>query len=205
MKLCIKNIVIYLTGYTSLYMNNKTLVWLLVAVIVLAGAWYYFSNSSGGTVTETPVATTTPTTATTAKPAAPKVTAPAVKKPTVTTAKIVGVGTIPYLIGLKQSLLCSVKTTSGSSRSGTMYVAGGKVRGNFLTSSMIDDGTYLYAWFIGATKGLQLLAASSVSGSAIATNGGVDLATDLSFACNPWTEDASVFTPPSSVAFSSSY
>lgn len=183
-------------------MPNKTLLWVLAIVIVFAGGWYYFMLDPTGAVTEPPAATSTPTVATSAPKATTK--APAAKKPAATTAKIVGIGSITYLIGLKQSLVCSVKTTTGYSRSGTMYVADGKVRGNFSNSSMIDDGTYLYAWMTGAVKGLVLLAASSASGSAIATNGGIDLATDVSFACNPWAVDASVFTPPSSVSFFSS-
>ena len=84
------------------------------------------------------------------------------------------------------------------------------MRGNFTSTingiltntSMIHDGEYLYAWTSGASKGLKLPAASSVSGSAIASNGGFDLSTDLSFACNPWTENTSVFTPPASISFS---
>jgi hypothetical protein len=109
-----------------------------------------------------------------------------------------------YLVSLKQPLVCTVKSTAGYARSGTMYVADGKIRANFTGSSMINDGTHLFAWMTGAIKGIELLTSSSASGSAIATNGGIDPATDISFACNPWTVDASVFSPPSSVSFFSS-
>lgn len=178
----------------------KTLLWLFVAA-VLIGGWYYFTNTPSASAPAAPVATTTPAT-TTPKTTTTKAAAPATKKPVAaTSAKIAGVGTIPYLISLKQDLVCTVKTMSGYSRIGTMYISGGKMRGNFAGSSMIDDGTHLYAWMTGAIKGIVLLAGTSASGSAIAINGGVDLATDLSFACNPWTIDASVFTPPSSVSF----
>ncbi len=174
---------------------------MLAIVIVFAGGWYYFMLAPTVT-TESPTATSTPTATTSVPKTTTKApTSTTAKKPTKTTAKIVGIGTIPYLISLKQPLVCSVKTMTGYSRSGTLYVAGEKARGNFSNSSMIDDGTHLYAWMTGAIKGLVLLAASSASGSAIATNGGIDLATDISFACNPWTVDASVFTPPSSVSF----
>ena len=121
--------------------------------------------------------------------------------PTKPTAKTAGIASLSFLLGLKQPLICSVKTMSGPARSGTAYVAMGMARANFTSSSMIDDGTYLYAWTNGAATGLKLLAASSVSGSAIASNGGVDLATNLSFSCNPWITDTSFFVQPSSVSF----
>ena len=182
-------------------MPNKTLLWVLALVIVFAGGWYYFMIAPAA-VTQSPNATSTPTAATSVSNTTTKTgAATTTKKPTKTTSKIVGIGTIPYLISLKQPLICSIKTTTGYSRSGTLYVANGKVRGNFVSSSMIDDGTHLYAWMTGAIKGLVLLAASSASGSAIASNGGIDLATDISFACNPWTVTASVFVPPASISF----
>ncbi len=83
-----------------------------------------------------------------------------------------------------------------------MYVADGEMRVNFAHTSMIDDGAYFYAWTDGASQGLKLLAASSASGSAIAANGGFDPASNISFACNPWTANMSVFVPPASISFS---
>ncbi|MDE1944624.1 MAG: hypothetical protein KGH97_04000 [Patescibacteria group bacterium] len=118
---------------------------------------------------------------------------------------MVGVTPVSYLLGLKDSLVCSIKTTGSSAqRSGTLYVADGELRADLTGATMISDGAYLYEWQKGATKGLKLPATSSVAGSAIAANGGFDLATPLSFACNPWTTDASFFTPPDSVSFSNS-
>lgn len=179
----------------------KTLLWLFVAAILIGG-WYYFTDRPAAVTPASPVATTTPAAATPA-PAVKKA-APTAKKPASAAATTVGVGSISYLISLRQNLICTVKTLSGYTRAGTMYISGSKARGNFASSSMIDDGDHLYAWTTGAIKGLVLPASSSASGSAIATNGGIDLATDLSFACSPWTVDASVFTPPSSVSFFSS-
>jgi hypothetical protein len=183
-------------------MKTQTAVWIVIAVAVVGFAWYYVAQTViSGTGTESPAAATTtaPTTTTTAAAAKP-----AAKKPVSVPAKVAGVSTMSYLISLKEPLLCSVKTTTGYARSGTLYVADGKIRANFANSSMIDDGTHIFVWMTGAIKGLELLASLSASGSAIATNGGIDPANDISFSCNPWTVDASVFTPPASVSFFSS-
>lgn len=185
-------------------MKTQTAVWIVIALAVVGAAWYYVAETVlSGTSAGSPVATTTAPTATTTQ--AVKTTSKAVTpRPTATTAKVAGVNTMAYLLDLKEPLVCSVKTTTGYARSGTMYVAGGKIRANFANSSMINDGTHLFAWMTGAIKGIELLSSSSVSGSAIATNGGIDPTTDISFACNPWAVDASVFTPPASVSFFSS-
>lgn len=190
--------------------TNQTIVWAVVAIVALGSLWYVFSSNLSGSGTGSPVATTTVSTSTQTQqgannppPARTGQGSTPSKPPTPTSAKIVGTTPISYLFDLRQPLVCSVKTTGTSvSRSGTMYVADGEMRADFTNTSMIDDGTYLYVWAKGATKGLKLLAASGASGSAIASNGGFDLITPLSFACNPWTKDASVFVPPSSVSFS---
>lgn len=179
------------------YMDTKTMSWVLGIAVVLGGVWYLSSRPATVT-TVAPTATTTPTTA---QPTAKKPSPPVAPKPTTTTAQTVGVGPLTYLLGLKQTLVCSIKTVGGTVRSGTLYVAGGMARANLAGSTMIDDGTYLYAWMTGATTGAKLLAASSVSGSAIGGRGGVDPTADISYACNPWTADASLFVPPVSVSF----
>ena len=193
-------------------MNTKTIVGVIVGVAILAaGLGYLASNAMRGN-TAVVTATTTPTTAssttfaaTLAKVVPKKITTTKSSytptEPTKTTAKTAGIGSLQYLLGLKEPLVCSVKALNGPSRSGTLYVAAGSARANFTNSSMIDDGNYLYAWMTGATTGTKLLAPLSVSGSAIANNGGVDPATILSFSCNPWTVNASFFVPPTSVSF----
>jgi hypothetical protein len=191
--------------------TNQIVVWAVIATIVVGSLWYVFSSGSTGSGTGSLVATTTVATSTatqkkdTGSSPTSSVKSSSTVKPTTTSAKIVGTTPISYLFDLRQPLICSVKTTGTSvQRSGTMYVADGQMRADFINTSMIDDGTYLYVWANGATKGLKLLAASGASGSAIASNGGFDLVTPLSFACNPWTKDASVFVPPAPVSFSNS-
>ncbi len=182
-------------------MNNQ-IVWIAVALVAFGGVWYLASNSTGE-YTGGAVATTTPFVPSTAgaPTQASKPYAPVATQPTKTTAQTVGIGSISHLLGLRQSLVCSVKTASGAIQSGTLYVSAGMARANLANSSMIHDGSYLYAWMTGATTGTKLSAASSVSGSAIVDRGGVDPSANLSYACNPWTADTSLFVPPTSVSF----
>lgn len=198
---------------TNIKNTNQLIVWAAVAIVVLVSVWYVFLSGSGGSGLGLPIATTTaPTTTGTQQgtnnppPARTKQSTAPSKPVTPTSAKVVGVTPVSYLFSLKESLACSFKTTGTSvQRSGTLYIADGAMRANLTNgATMIDDGAHIYLWGTGASKGLELLAASSVSGSAIASNGGFDLATPLSFACNPWKTDSSVFTPPSSVSFSNS-
>ena len=183
------------------YVKNKPIVLGVAMVVVLAGVWYLSSNSSGWSAGGLPSTTTTSPTVTKTPVSGTKKSSGTVQKP-ITAAKVVGVNSLAYLFSLKQPLVCTIKPSATVNRSGTMYVSGGKMRANFVYASMISDGNYLYAWTNGESTGLKLLAAISVSGSAIAAKGGFDPANELSFACNPWAEDASVFTPPTSVTFS---
>ncbi len=188
------------------YADNKTIVWVVGAAVVLGSVWCLFANYSGESDQGAPYATTTPTlpkgTTTKSPTTSGTVKTGTTPKPTPTSAKIVGVGTLSYLFSFREPLICAIKPSVSVNRSGTMYLAEGKMRANFVSTSMLHDGMYLYVWTNGASKGLKLPAASSVSGSLIATKGGFDLANDLSFACNPWKTDASLFVPPSSITFS---
>ncbi|MFZ1075724.1 MAG: hypothetical protein WAN50_05115 [Minisyncoccia bacterium] len=204
-------------------MDNKIIAGLVAIVIVLCGAWYFYSGQEKGSGQVT-VATTTPSVGTSTQQTTLPIpvthgtnnvgttAAPPAAEPVIPP-KVMGVNTLAYLLGLKEALVCSVKTTSGTKRSGMLYIAEGETRADLTTSTsagtinttMIDDGSYLYVWTNGATKGLKLLAAPSGNGSAIATRGGFDPEANISFACNPWGEKTGLFTPPSSIVFSNTY
>ena len=188
-------------------MDKQKIIWIAAAIVVLGGAWYFFSspseNQEGVSVATTTQSDTTPTQSTTPKPTTTRPTGSGTttQKPAAPT-KVAGVNTLSYLYSFKQPLVCSVTVGTTVKRAGTMYVADAKMRVNFSTTSMIDDGSFLYVWTKGATKGLKLSAVSSVSGSAIAANGGFDPANPFSFSCSGWTKDVSILTPPGSVTFS---
>ncbi|HVM59179.1 MAG TPA: hypothetical protein VMT80_02530 [Candidatus Paceibacterota bacterium] len=191
----------------------------LALVIVFAGAWLYMASPSApssSVATSTPdgasgnAATTTgthtggtthPSGGTTATPPSPK-------------AKFAGVGSLNYLVSVKEDLTCNIETTSGSLRRvGTIFISGNKLRGDFSsyfngatrTSHMIDDGTNLFVWVNGYDSGLKLPAANGASGSAAANAGGIDPTVNVAFACYPWTVDSSIFSKPSDVTFTDSF
>lgn len=178
------------------------------AVIVLVGAYLLSTGGNAGspTATSTP-ATSTPSTTTTSgtthKTTATK--SPEAQTAPKASSQVAGAGSLNQLVLFKQSLSCSFATESGTRRSGTLYLAGGQLRANFTDGmSMINDGVDYYAWENGASTGLKLRASMSVSGSVLASRGAIDPTAVLSYACNPWTADASVFVPPSSVTFTNS-
>ena len=195
---------------------------LAIIIVVIGGGAWYFSTAHRAPQAATPLATPSPPAAATtsptpatksaapARPTRPRTPQPARTEPVV----ISGYSSISYLLSLKQSLSCTVDAVAaGARRTGTIYVAGGKMRGDFsglvngvaAKTSMIDNGTRVYVWTDGATTGLELLAASSVNGSVIASHGGIALSSDFSFACSRWTEDQNLFVPPPSVTFSNTF
>ncbi len=180
-------------------MNTNTILGVII-VLVLVGGVAYLTLKIESEDTRGPSATTTPS-ATVPEKTTTKTSSYTAAKPTKTTVNTVGIGSLSYLLNLRQPLVCSIKTASGVMRSGTLYVVAGMARANFTNSTMIDDSNYLYAWTTSAATGIKLPASSSVSGSVIASRGGVDLATDLSFSCSPWTMDAKIFVPPTSISF----
>ncbi|MFZ2501034.1 MAG: hypothetical protein WAW90_03590 [Minisyncoccia bacterium] len=191
-------------------MNNK-IIGIIAGVIVLGGAWYLVATPSKvGDTSDVATTTSQVASSTTVATQAPVKSGTAQKAP-LPPAKVNGVGPFSYLFSLKQSLVCTIKT-SPAKRTGTMYIADGMMRANLsgyvngvLTNTvMISSGEYLYVWTRGSTRGLKLPAAVSVSGSAIASNGGFDPVSNLTYSCNLWTKDASVFAPSSAVSFSNS-
>lgn len=188
------------------YMNIQKCIWIAVAIVVLGGAWYFVSSPSGSQDVVPTATTTQPGTTSTQKAPKPTTTTrPAgggTAQKSVVPTKVAGINTLSYLYSLKQPLVCAVTAGTSVKRSGTMYVADANMRVNFSNTSMIDDGSFLYVWTKGATKGLKLSAVSSVSGSVIASNGGFDPVNPFSFTCSSWTKDANVFAPPASIVFS---
>lgn len=99
--------------------------------------------------------------------------------------------------------------------SGTVYMNAGKVRGDYtleaegatLQSHMIvENNTTLYMWQEGQKTGLKMTfdaTAESNSASETTPAGQDTLDNPVSYECSPWTADASLFVPPSTVSFSS--
>lgn len=173
----------------------------LIAVIAIALlGWAVITPSDSAPAGET--ATTTAEAATTTTTTAPKTTT--VPKPTTTAPKaksyMSGTNSLNFLVSQKVSMKCSVITKDALRRPGTAYLAGGKARLNFPTTSMVNDGTYIYVW--SGTSGVRLLAVSASSGSVAASKGGVEpSAPILEYDCNTATPEAGLFNRPSGVQF----
>ncbi len=128
------------------------------------------------------------------------------------TAKVVltGFNSLSYLRTQKQPLFCSFDGfADGARRTGNIFVADGVARvniarvpgGRTVATSMLDDGSYLYAWYTSTTSGLRLLASTSANGSVMASYGALDPNTNLSFSCTSWNIDTSLLTPPAGMTF----
>jgi hypothetical protein len=191
-------------------MDNKIWIWIIVVIVVIGGIWYFVAQNSSNSITATGTASSTDMgTSGTGNTSGTGT----IASGTVAPAQVVGFGSIQDLIALKQNLTCSISLgVSGVTRSGTMYIGPGLMRGDFFATlsgepavtSMIDNTTSLYVWSTAKSTGLQLSASVSANGSAIATAGGIDPQTKFNYYCQPVQPiNVSVFEPPTDVSFSS--
>lgn len=115
------------------------------------------------------------------------------------------------LVSLGKSLQCTFESnTEFAKTSGVVYVADGKVRGNFrvIVSSlgnksfdayMIADNSYTYVWSTLTKSGFK----SPIQKEIQTQPGqeGVDYNQVLTYTCTPWQTDQTLFSPPSDVIF----
>ncbi|KKR78314.1 MAG: hypothetical protein UU23_C0001G0078 [Candidatus Curtissbacteria bacterium GW2011_GWA1_40_9] len=121
-------------------------------------------------------------------------------------------GSIRGLIDKDENVTCSVKYLDNE-MSGTVYIAGGKVRGDFTTAEigempenhMIQNGEYTYIW-TNLNQGIKMKIseeATQVSPSPQSTaSKPLDLDEQIEMDCDKWSVDESMFVPPSDVSFS---
>ena len=94
---------------------------------------------------------------------------------------------------------------------GTVYIAGGKVRGDFSSTNQgqtfsghtIYDGKVSYVWTEGMKTGFKMAVdpeTGKSEGSSSEEN--VDLTKKIDYSCGPWLANESQFTPPSDITFS---
>ena len=178
----------YLVCYVLRYMNKKLGLIIIVLVLLLGGGAYVMMSKSKSA----PVSPTT----TEAKPTETTTTASQVK------------GTLKSLLtaGIPQS--CTFTNDTGAS--GSVYVSGGKMRGDFQTTSqgktfsghMIIDSGYSYLWSDAMARGMKI-AMSDVqpTGTAATNSQSMDVNQTVSYSCKPWVPDSSMFTLPANVTF----
>ncbi len=168
---------------------NKKVIIAAVAILILLGigGWYMMSRKSAPSATST-----SPQNA-----LVPSESAPSSIKDLLTK-------------GIAQS--CTYSTDGGS---GKVYVAGGKIRGDFDTttegkvmkSHMIIKDNTSYIWTEDQKTGFKMtfdpttVAGNTGTGAPTSTQGGIDPAADYNYKCGVWIEDSSQFDLPKGVTF----
>ncbi len=95
-----------------------------------------------------------------------------------------------------------------SNTSGTIYIAGGKVRGDFtsqtqagtVTGHMISDGTTVNTWMDGMSQGFKSSFAMT-EGTGTDTQKGLDPDKKTDYKCSPWSADETKFQLPGGITF----
>jgi hypothetical protein len=96
-----------------------------------------------------------------------------------------------------------------SNTGGTIYIAGGKVRGDFTSQTesgavsghMISDGTTVNTWMDGMTQGIQSSFTMSEGPGNANSQQGLDPDKKTDYTCTPWSADESKFILPAGITF----
>jgi hypothetical protein len=109
-----------------------------------------------------------------------------------------------------KSLKCSLSPDRGGEvREGSVYISGGKMRGDFEVAGdggetydahMVQDGEWVYTWGgpMGEVQGTKMRVGATAGPAA---QDGFDASEEMSMDCEEWRPDASKFETPSSVQF----
>jgi hypothetical protein len=180
-------------------MNKTVRIIVIVIILILlgGGAFYLFSKShKASTQSEQTATSQTPQTATQKK-------------------------SLFDFFSMAGSQKCtfSDKTNGGS---GTVYVSGGKMRGDFQsanngsanTAHMINDGKYVYYWTDGEKTGYKMSFDFVKQQASQVTMGpenntsqqqtpsqAVNMKQQSDYSCGPWSEDSSLFSVPTDITF----
>lgn len=96
--------------------------------------------------------------------------------------------------------------------SGTVYVSGKKLKGDFsisvpslgnVSAYMVSDGEYIYSWSSVMMQGFKAKVTAEGTGGGETSGYGFNPDVSYSYNCEPATVDASMFTPPANVEFRS--
>ena len=122
-------------------------------------------------------------------------------------------GTIKSLLSSGKSQKCTYSSNlESASVSGTLYVANGKIRGDFtsgteqakMSGHMIMDGGFSYVWTDMSKQGIKMAIDQKLQqpSGAPASGQTLDINQTLVYTCQGWIGDGSVFTLPSDITFS---
>ncbi len=177
--------------------------WIVLAVIVVGGAWYVFSMKSDGTsAPQDQTGTSADTTGTTGSSQAGDTATPTGK----------GSGSLTSIYSRGGNYTCTFETIgSGVKSTGTVYVAGGKTRADISTSAVgvttvvhtIRSGSTSYTWVNGQSIGYKTAITATPTHPANSTGAGVtgDNTSQVNWDCHAWLPDMTQFAVPSSITF----
>jgi len=119
-------------------------------------------------------------------------------------------GTIQSLLKQGKNVTCSISYPEGSG-SGTVYVAGTKVRGDFTTkvdnkelmSHMINENNTAYVWTDASNQGTKITIDPNqpIPSAPAGAPQSADLNKEVDMNCKNWSVDNSKFTVPTNVTF----
>jgi hypothetical protein len=125
-------------------------------------------------------------------------------------------GTFKSLMAMGSPQKCEINYSQGNNISqGTVFVIpGGKMRGDFtaqvqgkmMLTHMIADGQNVYTWIDGMSMGFKMQQTQNqptptAMGGAGANQNNVNMDQKVTYNCQSWAVDNSVFTPPSNITF----
>ena len=177
---------------------NKLLIPLVALVLLITGGGYYYyvqmpKNSAN---TETRLADASPT-------------PDSGEQPDVDGSALMTLKEL--MAGGSQTCTYSATTDNGLTN-GTVYVSGGKVRGDFTITtgedatyqgSMIVDSDYMYTWSDMMPTGMKIAITDEMKNTDPNANktSGIDLDEKVDYRCQPWVADQSKFVPPVTMTF----
>ena len=191
-------------------MNQNVLIAIIVVlVLALVGTWTMQSSRTSSAPYDTDtVATTSEMPSAAASPAGSTSASP--KKPVAPTPTFKSIFSQPGSHECKYN-----QTDSSGSKSNVIYIADGKMRGEFRTVAgatsagtlMVYNSGYLYVWQEGKTAGMKssitsisqlpyAIPTDLTSGTVLGTNG-----QNVSWDCHTWIKDTTLLAPPSYVTF----
>ena len=159
---------------------SKTVIGAIVVVILAAGGWYVYSQKGGTGAAMMQTNTETPS----------------------------AMQSMKDLVASGVSQKCDF-TEPQSGTNGTIYIAGGKVRGDFssktqagtIAGHMISDGTTVNTWMDGMSQGFKSSFTASAAPGNTDSQKGLDPDKKTDYKCSPWSADQSKFQLPSGITF----
>ena len=181
---------------------SKYLVGVVVLIIIALGIWYFVSSSPAAPDTNSDAAATSPTDT-------------ANSNANSSGAKI-GTNTFKSIFTQSGNTQCTYEVVTPTSRTSSVVdISGGKMHGEFRTTSasdsiasiMVYTGGYLYVWDEGKTSGTktqlnsladlpQAIPTDLTSAAIFGTSGD-----NASWDCHPWATDTKLLAVPTYVTF----